>query len=256
MPTPLFTMRDALERDDLLGTVLSGDSWRAWRVLLIGAAGERLSWFERHTFTKLTGRKQEPDEPVDELIVAAGRRGGKSRAAAAKAIYLSTMVDYSDIRASGEKLRCVFLARDQRQAKVEVVFDYCLGIIEASPMLQEMVTNKTQDVISLSDNVELEIKTASASGIRGVTAIAIIADEAAHWVTDRASSNADTEILNAARPAWRQRAVLRLISARPLLDAANSLICPTSTSPKGRSPYLGGTRHKPRLQLVTSTERG
>jgi hypothetical protein len=199
MPTPLFTMREALEREDLLGTILAGDSWKPWRVLLIGAAGERLSFWERRTFTKLTGRKREPNEPVDELIVAVGRRGGKSRASATKAIYLSTMVDYSDVRAPGESLRCVFLARDQRQAKV--VFDYCLGIIEASPMLQEMMTNKTLDTISLSNGVDLEIKTASAAGIRGITAVAIIADEAAHWVTDAESANADTEILNAARPA-------------------------------------------------------
>jgi hypothetical protein len=199
MPTPLFSMREALERDDLLGTILAGDSWKPWRTLLIGAAGERLTWLERRTFTKLTGRKREPDEPVDELIVAVGRRGGKSRASATRAVYLSTMVDYGDIRAFGERLRCVFLARDQRQAKV--LFDYCLGIIEASPMLQEMVTNKTLDTISLSSNVDREIKSASASGIRGITAVAIIADEAAHWVTDTASANADTEILAAARPA-------------------------------------------------------
>ena len=104
-----------------------------------------MSWWERRTFTKLTGRKREPNEPVDELIVAVGRRGGKSRAAATKAVYLSAMVDYCDIGAPGESLRCVFIARDQRQAKV--CFDYCAGIIEASPVLRELAVNKTQDTI-------------------------------------------------------------------------------------------------------------
>lgn len=195
----LYTMRQALEDPDLLGTILEGDSWKPWRILLIAAAGEPLTFWERRTFTKLTGRKREPGKMVDEFIVAAGRRAGKSRASSALAVYLSALCDYSDIAAPGERLRCVFIARDQRQAKV--CFDYCAGIIEASPLLRELAVNKTQDTISLSGGVDLEIKSASASGIRGISAVAILADEAAHWVTDSASANADTEILNAARPA-------------------------------------------------------
>jgi len=62
------------------------------------------------------------------------------------------------------------------------------------------VINRTQDTISLSNGVDLEIMAASASGIRGVTAVAVIADEACHWLTDSEAGNADTEILNAARP--------------------------------------------------------
>ena len=70
MRKPLFTMREALSRDDLLGTTIAGDSWKPWRILLVASAGETLTWWERRTFTKLTGRKREPNEPVDELIVA------------------------------------------------------------------------------------------------------------------------------------------------------------------------------------------
>ena len=38
--TPLIPMRRALEDPDLFGRILSGDSWRGWRVLLIAAMGE------------------------------------------------------------------------------------------------------------------------------------------------------------------------------------------------------------------------
>ena len=38
--TPFVTMRRALSDKHLLGAVLGGDSWLAWRVLLIAAMGE------------------------------------------------------------------------------------------------------------------------------------------------------------------------------------------------------------------------
>ena len=38
--TLLIPMRRALEDPDLFGRILSGESWRGWRVLLIAAMGE------------------------------------------------------------------------------------------------------------------------------------------------------------------------------------------------------------------------
>jgi len=42
-PEAATTMREALTDPALLGSVLRGDSWRAWRILLIAANGEALS---------------------------------------------------------------------------------------------------------------------------------------------------------------------------------------------------------------------
>ena len=76
----LYTMRQAVEDPDLLGGLLAGDTWRTWRILLIAAMGEPLTFWERRTFAKFTGRKREPGKIVDELVAVAGRRAGKSRA--------------------------------------------------------------------------------------------------------------------------------------------------------------------------------
>jgi hypothetical protein len=78
--TPLCTLRRALADPKLLGSVLSGDSWAAWRTLLIAAMGEELRDDERVIFKRLTGREREPGERVSELTAVVGRRGGKSRA--------------------------------------------------------------------------------------------------------------------------------------------------------------------------------
>lgn len=194
----LFTMREALDRDDLLGTILPGDTWRPWRIILIAAMGEPLTVWERRTFARFTGRKREPGKIVDELVAVAGRRAGKSRASSALAVYLSALCDYSEVRAIGERQKCLFLAKNQEQAKI--CFGYCVGAFDAVPLLRELVINQTQDTIELANGIDLEVKAASAAGVRGFSCVAVLADEAAHWVTDSTSANADTEILNAVRP--------------------------------------------------------
>jgi hypothetical protein len=61
----LMTMRDALKSPGVFGKVLDGDSWAKWRVLLIAMVGEELTADERAIFKTLTGRDEEPGEPVD-----------------------------------------------------------------------------------------------------------------------------------------------------------------------------------------------
>jgi len=42
-PQPAVTIRQALDDQHLLGHALDGESWFAWRTLLIAAMGERLT---------------------------------------------------------------------------------------------------------------------------------------------------------------------------------------------------------------------
>jgi hypothetical protein len=192
------TMRQTLETPELFGDIMPGKTWWRWRTLLIAAMGEPLTFWERRIFRKFTGRDREPGKMVEELVAVAGRRSGKSRSAAVLAAYMAALVDHSDVQAVGERLKVLVLAKDQRQSGI--VFGYISGIFESAPLLREMVINKTLDTISLSTGIDVEIKAASASGVRGFSSVCVIADEAAHWVTDSASANADTEILNAVRP--------------------------------------------------------
>ena len=61
--TPFVTMRRALSDKHLLGGALGGDSWLAWRILLIAAMGEPLTDEERAIFVKLTGRARGARRP-------------------------------------------------------------------------------------------------------------------------------------------------------------------------------------------------
>jgi hypothetical protein len=66
----LVKMREALDSDGYFDRLLSGDSWRSWRALLIAIVGEALTEDERAIFKAITGRDNEPLEPVEEFWAA------------------------------------------------------------------------------------------------------------------------------------------------------------------------------------------
>jgi hypothetical protein len=105
---PRITLRQALADPALLGAVLGGDTWHTWRSILLAAMGEPLQSDEIAAFKQFTGRDAAPPSRVDELWCCVGRRGGKSRAMAALAVYLAGLCDYSDswLRASGVSFSC------------------------------------------------------------------------------------------------------------------------------------------------------
>jgi len=193
---PTTTIRKALADPKLLGKVLAAKSWRAWRVLLIAAMGEALTNVERELFTALTGREGEPLQRVEEFAAVVGRRGGKSRAMATLAAYIGGLCGHD--LAPGERGVLLCIAPDQRQAAITL--NYATAAFQASPILSQLIENRTADALELTNGITIEVRSASFRRLRGPTYIAVIADEAAFWFSDEFSANADTEILNAVRP--------------------------------------------------------
>jgi hypothetical protein len=192
------SLRTAFADPALLGPILGGDTWAAWRSILLASQGEALTDLEREAFKRLTNREREPLERVEELWCVIGRRGGKTRAAAALATFMAALCDHRRKLAVGERGVCLLLAQNVKQASI--AFGYVGGIFDSVPLLSKLVINRTADTISLSTGVDLEIRAASFRGLRGMTCVAVIADEACFWPSDE-SANADVEILNAVRPA-------------------------------------------------------
>jgi phage terminase large subunit-like protein len=148
---PRITLRKALADPQLLGRTLSGESWHAWHALLIGAMGEKLTDEERETFRKLTGREREPGQRVEELVCVVGRRGGKSRAMATLACYVAGLCEHD--LAPGESGVTLLIAPDQRQAKIAL--DYATAVFEGSPVLSQLVANRTQDELELKNGTSI-----------------------------------------------------------------------------------------------------
>jgi hypothetical protein len=194
--TPTVSLRKALADPQLLGGALPGDSWAAWRTILIAAMGEALTDEERVTFTKLTGRAREPLECVEEAAFVVGRRGGKSKANATLAVYIAGLCKHKLVRGERGVLLCI--APDQRQATI--ILDYATAAFEDSPILKQLIANRTADTLELTTGITIEVRAASFRRLRGPTFVAVIADEACFWMSDEFSANADVEILNAVRP--------------------------------------------------------
>jgi hypothetical protein len=210
---PLISLRTALGSDDLFRPLLGGDSWRAWRVMLIAAMGEALDDDELALFRSLTGRETAPTSRVETLVGVIGRRGGKNRAAAVLAAYIAALCDHSDKIAPGERPMVLCLAANTRQAAIS--FDYISAIFDEVPALRGLVKGRTSDTLALTNGVTIEVRPASFRGVRGVTCLAVIADECAFWQVEGTSENPDTAILAAVRPSLATTAGMLVLISSP-----------------------------------------
>jgi hypothetical protein len=241
---PKVTLRHAICDPALLGTTLQGESWRVWRILLVAAMGERLSDQERDIYRKLTNRPTEPLQRVEEFWGIAGRRGGKTRSAAVLSVYLAALCDHKDALSPGEPGIVMFLAENTKQANV--AFSYATAIFDSVPALGDLVVNRTADTLSLVTGVNLEIRAASFRGLRGVTCVAVVADECAYWYSDEASANADSEILAAVRPAL-------LTTQGPLIVISSPYAKRGEVYATYRAHY--GSQGDPRILVAHGTSR-
>lgn len=210
----IVAMREALESPSYFGTeeLLGGDSWQAWRVVLIAAMGEALTPDEREAFKELTGREEEPGEQLEELWGVIGRRGGKSRAIACLITYLGCFVDYRHVLAPGQFGLIPVIAASREQATE--IFNFAVGMIDSVECLRDLLDGQpTANTIVLKTRVQITIRTASFRHARGFTAVAVVLDEAAFFHSD-ASANPDREIVTAVRYALATtRGMLAVISS-------------------------------------------
>jgi hypothetical protein len=137
----------------LLGGAL-GDlaSWGLWLIVLKAAFGLPLADAERATFRKIAGDRSPPGKRVRELWCVVGRRAGKSRMAAALAVFLALFQRHELVK--GETGHVLVLAATQDQAKT--VFGYAVGFIEASEALRREVVSLTQHEIRLGNNARVQ----------------------------------------------------------------------------------------------------
>ncbi|UYW25685.1 hypothetical protein OKC48_20790 [Methylorubrum extorquens] len=194
----LCSMREALEDPQIFGGVLPGETWQAWRVVLIASQGEPLTPEEREIYHLLSGREREPATPCKEVWGVVGRRGGKTRAFAVAAAYFAGLVDYEGSFAPGQRGRLPVMAAARDTARE--AFNYLNGIFEEVPMLNALLDGEpTAEVIRLINRVDIQVMTANFRTTRGPTPVAAVCDEIAFWSIE-GSSNPDREILRALRP--------------------------------------------------------
>jgi hypothetical protein len=195
MTSPLSIDR-ALTDPRLLGAAL-GDAatWRVWLCVLKAAFGLPLGREERETFAAVAGDRAPPTRRVRELWAICGRRGGKSRMAAAIACFLACFVRHK--LAPGEKGMVLVLAASVEQART--VFTYALAFLRSSRVLAAEILDCTKGEIRLKSGIVISIHTNSFRTVRGRTLCGCVFDEIAFW-RDDTSATPDTETYSAVLP--------------------------------------------------------
>jgi hypothetical protein len=191
-----YTIDRVLTDPRLLGAALGPvDTWQAWRIVLKAAFGLPLDEAELKVFTAIAGNRAPPRSRCRELWAIIGRRGGKSRMAAAIAVYVACFTQHK--LSPGERGMVLVLASSVEQARV--VFGYCLAFLRESPVLRREVVETTRGEIRLRNGIVIAVHSNSFRTVRGRTLCACIFDETAFW-RDDTSAAPDVETYTAVLP--------------------------------------------------------
>jgi hypothetical protein len=188
---------EAMADEALFAPFFRGDSWDRWKAFLAALFALPMSEAQFEAYKHHTGRQELPVAAYKEAALICGRRGGKSRVLALVAVYLAVFLTYAPYLAPGEMATVAIIAADRKQARS--IFRFVSGLLNNVPLLAAMVASETNDTITLTNGVTIEIHTASFRVTRGYSLAAALCDEAAFWRSDD-SANPDEEILAALRP--------------------------------------------------------
>jgi hypothetical protein len=174
------------------------ESWQRWFAFLAALFALPMTPEQLEIYKQHTGRKTPPPGPLHEAWLVIGRRGGKSFMLAVIAIFLACFKDWRSYLGPGEVGTVMIVAADRKQARV--IMRYCLGLLEAVPMLKQQIEGVTRESIALKNRIAVEIHTASFRTTRGYSIVAALLDELAYWPTDESAAAPDVEVVNAIRP--------------------------------------------------------
>jgi hypothetical protein len=208
---PPLTIIDAVRDPEIFGPWFKdAQTWASWFAVLKAMFGLALDDEELAVFRKHTGRTTPDPRGYFDLSLVVGRRGGKSLILALTAAFLGCFFDWRQFLTGGERGTIVIIAADRRQAST--IFKYLREML-AIDLLSGVIVRETNEILELSNSVNVEIQTASFRTIRGRTVVAALCDELAFWRTDEGTSNPDTEIINALKPAMATIPGARLLKA-------------------------------------------
>jgi hypothetical protein len=193
----LCPIDEALLDENLLGAAL-GDpaSWSVWLTALKAAFGHLLTGDELAVFARIAGDRPPPRQRVKELWCVVGRRGGKSRIAAALGVFLSLFESYTLAPGETGVVAIVAASRDQSA----VILNYIKGYLWSSPHLAGEIEAMSADEITLINGIVIGVYAGSFRTVRGRTLVAAILDEVSFWKAED-SALPDIETYRAIIPA-------------------------------------------------------
>jgi hypothetical protein len=168
----------------------------AQKMGLKGAYGLPLSDEELRLFRETSGLADYPGREFSELTFVLGRRAGKSDKLASNiALFEATCREH---RLSVGETGVVMIVSSELKRQSRIVFDYCLGKLERSPILKKVIRRTTSDEIELTNGISIQVYPCNIARIRGASLVCFVGDECAFWKSE--GRNIDKEVLDSARP--------------------------------------------------------
>ena len=113
------------------------------------------------------------------------------------AVYLAGLCDYPKAGTGRDGNRSLDRTRQEAgQGPARL----CRGTLESTPLMKQLILSRTAEELTLTTGITLAVRGGNFRRVRGMTCVAVLADECAFWMSDD-SANPDVEILNAVRPA-------------------------------------------------------
>jgi phage terminase large subunit-like protein len=152
---------------------------------------------DERAFFRTVAERDPPKKPVKEVVIVAGRRGGKDSVASVIAAHTAAMFSSASSLRPGERGVVMCLACDRDQAKI--VLNYTRSYFTEIDLLRGMVQKETQYGFELTNNIDISVATNSFRSVRGRPILCAILDEVAYWRDDN-SANPDKEVYDAIKP--------------------------------------------------------
>ncbi|HTQ03032.1 MAG TPA: hypothetical protein VMI54_04220 [Polyangiaceae bacterium] len=189
----MTTPRDPIAWEATLPIRPSSPAWRATIRALYGTTTD-----EDRTLFRELAQREAPDGGADELLVVAGRRGGKSETIARLAVFEAIHGGHSDALAPGQ-LGIIPIISPLREQSQEIM-GFARGLVALSQIKRHLASEPTRDAIRLKSNVEIRVMTSDAVNVSGPTVVCAIRDELAKGPT-AGMAGSDVEVDQALRPA-------------------------------------------------------
>jgi hypothetical protein len=152
---------------------------------------------ERALYFKATGSAQYVPKELREFLGLCGRKAGKTSRIGAPVVCYEAFRDHGLPR--GERAYVLLIAPVLEQAQIG--FRHVVSYIQSSEVLCKKVRNITRDAIELDNGIVIACWPCSSVTVRGLSVIAAVLDEVAHWPNDENSPNSLELVLSALRPA-------------------------------------------------------
>lgn len=192
-----ISIMDAINSEEHLRFLFDDmDTWWPWFVCLKTIFALPMDEKEMIFYRKCTGRTKLPERPFEEVYLIIGRGGGKSFISALIVSYMALFKDWTEYLKKGTLGWIFTIASDRDQARN--VNSYIKYVFQME-RYKNLVVRETQSHLSLTNNIAMEIKTASWRGIRGYTVPVAVCDELGFWRSEN-SANPGQEIINALKP--------------------------------------------------------